>query len=133
MPCNIIGVIPDTSKFFGFLYLAALDDATPSIVTYDKRGNLITRQQLTKSCYQGCESDCRSIITIDKNLKIKFRYEEYLFDSDDDVSNCSEFPDYASGYVEYSHIDRNGKVKKDKLDSLKYKELMKNPIVHKKE
>lgn len=129
-PCGIIGVTPDTSTFFGFFYLIAADDAAPAIITYDKKGQLIEKKALTRSCWQGCESDCRSLIDIDENYEIIFRYEEYEFDFKKDYSYCAEQPNNAVGYIEYSHISPAGKVIKDKVDSLTFEELMKNPILH---
>lgn len=129
-PCGIIGVMPDTSAFFGFFYLIAADDATPAIITFDKKGHLIEKKALTRSCWQGCESDCRSLIDIDLDYKITFRYEEYEFDFKEDYSYCAERPNEAKGYIEYSHISPDGKVIKDKIDSLSFEVLMKNPILH---
>ncbi|MBD3635994.1 MAG: hypothetical protein HUJ25_01530 [Crocinitomicaceae bacterium] len=132
VPCSIIGIRPDTSQFFGFFYLVAADDAAPSVVTYDKNGNLIENKILTRSCWQGCESDCRSIIDIDTDYNIVFRYEYFEFDFNPDDNDCQEMPFEANGYIEYSHLSSDGKIILDKVDSLLFEELMKDPILHNK-
>ena len=130
VPCSIIGLIPDTSHYFGFFYLVAADDAAPSVVTYNKKGNLIENKILTRSCWQGCESDCRSIIDIDNNYNIIFRYEYFEFDFSPEDSDCPELPNKANGYIEYLHLSHEGKIILDKVDSLSVEQLMANPILH---
>ena len=129
-PCGIIGIIPDSTNYFGFFYLAAYDDPTPSLVTYDKSGNLINQNNLSESCWQGCESDCNSFLEIDEKLNIQLRYEYYEFEFEDDDSFCAEYPNFASGYIRYSHIDSLGNLIYDKQETIPFEALMKNPIIH---
>lgn len=129
VPCAIIGVIPDTSNYYGFFYLIAADAPIPTLITYDKKGNLINKSMLAVSCWQGCESDCRSVIKIDKQLKIEFRYEEFEFDFDHDKNWCGASPITASGFVKQSYVDPSGTVIETKSVPLSSEELMKNPIV----
>ena len=126
----IIGTHPDTSNFYSFFYLFMADDAIPSVVTFDKTGALIFQKKLAFSCYQGCESACRSIVTINNDLSIVFNYEEYLFECDDDEQNGSEFPDESFGFIEYSKIDINGNLIYLKKEKKTQAELLKNQITH---
>ncbi len=129
LPCGIIGVNPDTSNYFGFFYLLPADNAIPALVTYDKSGKLINNELLATSCWQ-CESDCRSLVRIDENLNIEFRYEYFEFDFDFDKNFCGKYPILANGFIKYSSVDSEGKIVHNKTDSLSFKKLMENPIVH---
>ena len=126
-------MISDTSNYFGILYFMHADDLLPILKTFDKKGKLITEEILATSCWQGCESDCRSFLEIDTQLNFKSRHEEYLFDFDfidEEISNCGDFPVKSFGYEKWYHINQNGKLILDKLDSLSHNELMRNPIIH---
>jgi len=129
-PVFIIGTMSDTSNYFCFFYLLPADDAIPSVVIFDKSGQQIVQKQLAESCWQGCESDCISIVTIQPDLNIVFDYREFLFDFDDEKDYCEEMPYKARGYIEKSRISTNGKWELIEKIALKESELMKNPIVH---
>ncbi len=74
---QIIGVIPDTSKFFAILYYGIGDDLYPSIRTFSKNGDKIDSKMI---CYGfcggcGCECDsCSDVTTIGNDLKIKLTH-----------------------------------------------------------
>lgn len=127
-PTSLLGMLPDTANYFCLFYFIHADDVLPAILTYDKTGILISQKILAKSCWQGCESDCKSIIKINLDLSIEFDYDEYLYQCDD--QNFSNIPYEALGYVEYSKIANNGElIFLKKIDKSK-EELSKNPIIH---
>ena len=127
-PVSIIGIVPDSSRYFCFFYLIPADDALPTVVTFNKNGGLISRKRLADSCWQGCESDCRSIVTINPDLSIIFSYEEYLFVCEEDT--FSNIPFEANGYIEYSKILETGECIVLKKIPKSTEELFKNPIIH---
>ncbi len=133
VPCGIIGRLSDTSLFFGFFYLIAADDAIPALVTFDKQGNRITRYVFGQSCWQGCESDCRTIVSINEQLEVKIRYEEYLFNWPSEDSPCPETPESASGYVDYLQINSLGRVEEKERRVLSSDSLKMYPITHPEE
>ncbi len=127
-PVSIIGIVPDSTKYFCFFYLIPAEDALPTVVTFNKNGGLISRKRLTDSCWQGCESDCRSIVTINPDLSIIFSYEEYLFVCEEDT--FSNIPFEANGYIEYSKILETGECIVLKKIPKSTEELFQNPIIH---
>lgn len=136
-PYRLIGTLKDTSSFYGIFYFTIGDDYIPEFRSYDKTGNLIEQVSLLEGCWQGCESDCRSSVSIDETLKISTRFEFYLyqmyFNDNDELVGCSEYPMETSGYVQKSHIDNAGKLVVDEKETLPLKELLRNPIIHKQE
>jgi len=129
IPASIIGIVPDTSNYYCFFYLIPADDALPAVVTFNKKGELISRKCLTETCWQGAESDCESILTISPTLEISFSYREYQYDSDDE-GYYSNTPYEASGYVETSRIQTNGEWILIKRIEKSQEELFKDPIIH---
>lgn len=127
-PISILGILPDTTNYFCLFYFIHADDVLPAMISYDKNGMLISQKRLAESCWQGCESDCRSILKINKDLTIELDYEEFLFECDDD--RFSNIPNEASGYVEYSKIDGDGQLTVVKKVIKTKKELAKKPIIH---
>ncbi len=132
-PCGIIGVLPDTSQFYAFFYLAALDSEAPSIITWDKQGKLIHQKVLVELCWHGCESDCNFFFKIDEKHQMTEKYAYYEYDYDFDKDYCAEMPYAASGYVNTSYLSPQGKVVQLKRDTISFEELMAEPIIHEHE
>ena len=115
-PCGIIGVVPDTSLYFGFFYLKASDAELPSFISYDKTGELITNSLLFEDCWQDCPSDCHAQLKIDADLSIEFQFEEYQYECEFGIFEPEfdgTFPIKASkcmGYRKFSKIDSRGAV-----------------------
>ena len=72
---NIIGLLPDTTDYFAFLFHTVGDMLYPTIMTIDKKGNKIDRQII---CAAGCAghtmlevSSCYDSVWIHNDLKIK--------------------------------------------------------------
>jgi len=127
-PVPIIGIVPDSTNYFCFFYLYPGDDAIPTVVTFSKKGKLISRKRLADSCWQGCESDCRSIITVYPDLSSVFSYEEYLYVCEEDT--FSDVPYEATGYIEYSKIIETGEYIVLKKVPKSTEELFQNPVIH---
>lgn len=134
---SIIGTKRDTSNHFAFFYLVHGDDLIPAVVTFNKNGDLITREYIGQSCYQGCESDCRTNVAISKDFEIEIRFEEFQFemyyDENDDLISCSEYPIGAQGYLIKKQLTHQGKINVIKEYAISEEVLMRNPIIHKEE
>jgi hypothetical protein len=74
----LIGVLPDTTSYFGILYYKIGDALCPSLRTFDKNGKLISDRSISFGICAGCDCECDSCsdsITITKDLDIKmFNY-----------------------------------------------------------
>ncbi len=57
---EIIGFLPDTTKYYAFLFSTVGDMLYPTILTIDKKGNKIDRQII---CATGCEGHVAVAIT----------------------------------------------------------------------
>lgn len=132
-PGMFIGALPDTTNYFGFLYVVPADEQLLSLITFNKKGELLEQCYLVESCWHGCESDCRYWFNMDRQLKMQFRYEEFLFDFEEDYSYCAELPESASGYVRYMHLNKEGRLVETRKDALQERELLLNPMIHKYE
>lgn len=129
IPVYVIGILPDTSNYFCFFYLIPADDALPAVVTFNKKGELISRKLLIESCWKGAESDCEAILRISSTLEISHSYREYQYDADDE-GYYSNTPYKASGYIETSKIAANGEWMLIERVEQSQEELFKNPIIH---
>jgi hypothetical protein len=129
IPVSIIGIVPDTSNYFCFFYLIPADDALPAVVTFNKKGELISRKLLIESCWKGAESDCEAILSISSTLEIIHSYREYQYEADDE-GYYSNTPHEASGYIETSKIAANGEWILIERVEQSQEELFKNPIIH---
>src|SRR5262249_3560702 len=78
---QVIGMLPDTSHFFGILYFVAGDDLIPSLVTFDHKGNRIDNQMIaTLSCPPTpCELYlCNLKVTLTEQLNIYNYHDHHL-------------------------------------------------------
>ena len=106
---NIAGVLKDTADFFGFIYLVPADEMIPVLVTFDKTGRLIEKNQIAQECASGCGYDCHSYVTISKDYTIIFKFNETIAkcDSIGPIDSTRIFCET----VEISKLDRLGKIK----------------------
>lgn len=134
-PCSIIGIIPDTSEYFGFFYLKASDSELPSFISYDKKGKLINNVLLFEACWQGCYSDCQAELEIDVDLTIQLQFVEFNYDcqyGEFEPEFDGYFPIIASeikGFRNYFKIEVNGEVILLKSETLNNEELGEQAII----
>ena len=82
---QIIGVLPDTSNFFGVLYFEPGDDLYPSLITLDKNGFKIDDKRL---CYFDCPDvdcsvdSCFSFLDFQQGMTFLFRLRMKTCDCD---------------------------------------------------
>jgi hypothetical protein len=72
---SIIGFLPDTTEYFGFLFYSVGDMLYPTLMTLDKKGNKIDRKII---CATGCAGhvaliviSCYDSVWIHEDLRIK--------------------------------------------------------------
>ena len=106
---NIAGVIQDTTNFFGFIYFYPGDELIPILVTYDKKGGLIEKNQIAKGCASDCGYDCHSTLAINKDYKIVFQLNETIAKCDS-IGPIDSTKIYRET-VEISQLDKVGKIK----------------------
>ncbi|HEX3007767.1 MAG TPA: hypothetical protein VHO90_09150 [Bacteroidales bacterium] len=106
---NIAGVLKDTADFFGFIYLVPADEMIPILVTFDKTGRLIEKNQIAQECGSDCGYDCHSYVSIDKDYKIIFKFNETIAkcDSIGPIDSTRIFRET----VAISQLEKNGKIK----------------------
>lgn len=120
---SLIGVFPDTSKYFGFLLSYPGDDVYPIIMTFDKMGKRISFES---DFNYGCGgSDCEYICNysdfiVEKNLFYSIT-KSYIKACEDETENMD------TTNVEYrvtevhGQISRTGKVKVEKAKDVEFK------------
>jgi hypothetical protein len=106
---NIVGVLKDSTDFYGFIYLYPADEMIPILVTFDKTGRLIEKNQIAQECASDCGYDCHSYVTIDKDYKIVFKFNETIAkcDSIGPIDSTRIFRET----VEISQLNKLGKIK----------------------
>jgi hypothetical protein len=129
LPVYIVGTLPDTSSYFGILYLVPADEACLAFAAFDKSGRVVGRTILVNyTCGKGGECDSESFIDISKDLTITFDYSEYLYDYESEDN--WHVPNAASGYVRTSKITSSGKIKALKRTEKAPALLLQHPILH---
>lgn len=134
-PCSIIGIVPDTSEYFGFFYLKASDSELPSFISYDKHGTLINNVLLFDACWQDCYSDCWTQLEIDTNLTIQLQFEKYEYDCKHGILDA-EFDGYFpiipyefTAIRDYLKIDQNGEIIHTGSKKLTKEELQERELI----
>lgn len=73
---HVFGYLPDTSNFFGIVYLYPADKIIVILRTFNKKGKLIIEKSLdvsTPRCGPACGIEsCYGQVTISKNMDLKF-------------------------------------------------------------
>ena len=109
---QIIGLLPDTSKFFGILYFYPGDDMVPCLVTFSKTGIQIDDQSLTNSTCAGggCDIDsCNAETFIDKSLEISMWQRTVITECDDKGEKKKNAASLI--YIQQKgHINEEGKI-----------------------
>lgn len=75
---SVGGVLPDTSRYFGFIYYKLGDSHYPYLVTVNKKGKIIDRQSIGIGACGGLTIDvdsCVDEVTISTNLELELRYK----------------------------------------------------------
>lgn len=120
------GLLSDTSKFYTLLYFGQAEDLYPILVTYSKKGRIISKETLI---VHGCGSDCGLTYCsysalLRKNLSI------YLADTAKYKGICDSLgnflPNSKTTFINSisGNIDSSGKIKLDK----EKKEEIKNSL-----
>lgn len=128
----ILGVLPDTSSYFGFILGYAGDEIQPVYIAFDKAGKKIESKSLINSCWHGCLSDCDFSLTIFQDLSTSMTYRKFFFEGDvqNPDQDCAEYPDKASGYVQKSKIGVDGRLSEVSKVDIHSDTLLLNPILH---
>lgn len=75
---DIIGFLPDTSNYFGILYYVHADMTLIQLMTYSKKGVIITNKLVTEcncAIFGGEVIYCKDTTTIEENLSVKYFHE----------------------------------------------------------
>ena len=66
------GLLPDTSKYYGLIWLGIADSNPPHLTTYNKEGEIIDDKSMTvgECGGDGCGWDCREFLVIDKEYNV---------------------------------------------------------------
>jgi hypothetical protein len=101
------GVLPDTSQYYGLIWLGITDFEPPYLTTYDKQGDIIDETELYVGQCGGadCGWTCSETIKINENFKIFAVDSVTIRDCDDVGGNIKKSIFYKSG-----HIDDKGKI-----------------------
>ena len=107
---QICGVLPDTSSYYCFLYYAIGDIAYPRLLTIDKEGKEIDRQNISLGVC-GAPIDVDTSINrfeIDKNMNIKSYYKCHgTVDTNDSITKTAVINELEEGT---GMITRDGKI-----------------------
>jgi len=99
------GMLPDTSSYFGLIVLMAADDILPFLLTYDKTGKLMSKEDLVRGCGSGPGIEyCSSIGIIKKDLTIYCTDTSKTFEYDNKGKAVNK---------RYYCISKEGKINKD--------------------
>lgn len=117
------GYLKDTSKFYSLIYLFPADNYYPVLITYSKKGEIISKESLIAV---GCNYDC-GLQSFSENSIINRDYSiycadtvvwEYFCDSiGNPISNTTET------WIRYKRgkINKNGKIIMSKTNEIKRK------------
>ena len=114
---HLYGILPDTTHFFGVLYLVPAGGGHPRLATFDKNGNLIDRQYiLREKCHKiaGESVFCEEYVIINKDLTILYRYRS------------KHIWDRGFYQLECKHIERQGRI--DQTGRIIFDEFVEFPI-----
>lgn len=117
---HIIGVLPDTSKYYCFLYFGVGDVLYPCLTTIDKKGNKIDNKSICIGQCAGVMIDydtCIDRVTIEKDLTINMFYKLHGFVERED--NITKVDTICNQMIWTGRITKNGKieVKETELES----------------
>lgn len=102
---KLMGVVPDTSKFFTFLFYYPGDDLRPYMITFDKKGKLIEEHGTGYNCGADCGFYCiEGVFTLNKDLSFVSRHVSYQAECDDQQM------DMDTTSVTYYVLERKGKI-----------------------
>lgn len=102
---TLMGVVPDTSKFFTFLFYYPGDDIRPYMITFDKKGKLIEEHGTGYNCGADCGFYCiEGIFMLNKDLSFLSRHVSYQAECDDQQI------DMDTTSVTYYVLERKGKI-----------------------
>lgn len=111
---TLMGVVPDTSKFFTFLFYYPADDLAPYLITFDKKGNLIDNHMTGYNCGAGCGFYCNgSVFILNKDLSFLSRQVTYEGECEDDTDNMDTTKVYYEVWERKGKILANGKIRED--------------------
>lgn len=111
---SIIGVLPDTSTYFGILYYEIGDDLYPKLIIFDKGGNKIDEALITNSTCPGWDcyfETCTDLATIDQKLNIHLYCRIETIDCDENGERMTGPDAYNCSVLEvFGKITKNGKI-----------------------
>ncbi len=102
---TLLGIVPDTSKFFTFLFHYPGDNLRPYMITFDKKGKLIEEHMTGYNCGVDCGFYCiKGVFTLNKDLSFTSRHVSYQAECDDQQMNMD------TTKVAYVVMERKGKI-----------------------
>jgi hypothetical protein len=108
---HIVGVLPDTTNFYCFLYFGVGDALYPCLTTIDKNGNKIDSKSI---CIGQCAGimiqydTCIDNVTIEKDMTINMYYRLHGFVNSKNDSN--KIDTICNMMIWTGRIDKNGKI-----------------------
>jgi hypothetical protein len=104
------GLLPDTSMFYGVIWLEPADLEYPVITTYDKNGEIIDEREINIGyCGDDCGYHCTETVTIDKDYKI-FSADSVTSNDCDTLGHIIETSTKKYVIFKTGQIKQNGKV-----------------------
>ena len=104
------GLLPDTSIFYGVIWLEPADLEYPVITTYDKNGEIIDEREINIGyCGDDCGYHCTETVTIDKDYKI-FSADSVTSSDCDTLGHIIETSTKKYVIFKTGQINKNGKV-----------------------
>jgi hypothetical protein len=89
----LMGLLSDTTNFYGFAFVSIAAVGNPGLVTFDKSGNRVDLKKLTnEKCviYAGDILLCKEYTTIGKDLSLDYYYKSVVYDAGDSMDTvCS--------------------------------------------
>ncbi len=104
-PIHLIGVLPDTSRFFTFLFHYPGDDLLPYLITFDRSGKKIDQHLTGYNCGSDCGFYCiGGIFTLYKDYSFSSKHISYRVECDEQQINMD------TTFVTYYVVERKGKL-----------------------
>jgi hypothetical protein len=111
-PCITIGLLPDTSKYYAFIYGVGTECYLPILLVLNKYGEKIATEPLAEGCEVGPGYECFDSLIILTNSSIIHRKVEYIFEPD---KSFEEARDVAKREIKIEKfiISNNGLITKE--------------------
>jgi hypothetical protein len=106
----VVGALPDTSKYYSFIFITVSAIEKPNLVTFAKNGNKISSYPLTEEnsvIYVGDILECEEYAIIDGDLKIKSYFKSRVAY---ETTTVDVFDTICTHYETDGYINPEGKI-----------------------